>query len=84
VVEEDVVVFGYVEEGHRKAVAVIGQGVEGEFDGLVFWLEGYADDVLGGGLGEVDFWERVGFVIGHVWSYFRPDRSVLPKKAGYG
>jgi hypothetical protein len=63
-VEEDAVVFGDVEEAHGLAVAVVGEGVEGELDGLVFGLEGDAHHVFGGGLGEVDFGER-GFVIGH-------------------
>jgi len=47
-------------------VAVVGQGAEGELDGLVFGLEGHADDVLGGGLGEVDFGKRFLFVFRHV------------------
>ena len=64
VVEEDAVVFGDVEEGHGLAVTVVGEGAEGELDGFVFGLEGDANDVLGGWLGEVDFWER-DFVIRH-------------------
>jgi hypothetical protein len=64
VVEEDAVVFGDVEEAHRLAVAIVGQGVERELDYFVFRLEGDANHILGGGLGEVDFWER-GFVIRH-------------------
>ena len=63
-VEEDAVVFGDVEEAHGEAVAVVGEGVEGELDGLVFGLEGDAHDVGGGRLAEVDFREG-GFVIGH-------------------
>ncbi len=63
VVEEDAIVLGDVEEAHRLAVAVVGERVEGELDGLVFGFEGDADHVLGGRLGEVDFGERVGFVI---------------------
>jgi len=57
VIEEDAVVFGDVEEGHGLAVTFVGEGVEGELDGLVFGLEGDADHVGGGRLGEVDFWE---------------------------
>ena len=64
VVEEDAVVFGDVEEGHGLAVAVVGEGAEGELDGFVFRLEGDANEVLGGWLGEVDFWES-DFVIRH-------------------
>ena len=62
VVEEDAVVFCDVEKGHGLAVALVGEGIEGELDGLVFGLKGDADHVLGGGLGKVDFWER-SFVI---------------------
>ena len=67
VVEEDAVVFGDVEEGHGLAVAVVGEGAEGELDGLVLGLEGDADDVVRGGLGEVDVGEWG--VIGHVSFY---------------
>jgi len=55
VIHEDAVVFGDVEEAHGEAVAVVGHGVVGELDGLIFGLEGDADDVLGGRLGEIDF-----------------------------
>ena len=65
VVHEDAVVFGDVEEAHGEAVAVVGHGVVYEFDGLVFGLEGHANDVCGGGLGEVDFGEGGAFVIRH-------------------
>jgi len=65
VVEEDVVVFGDVEEGHREAVAFVGEGVEGELYGFVLGLEGDADDVWRGRLGEIDFRER-DFVFRHV------------------
>jgi len=65
VVHEDAEVFGDVEEAHGLAVAVVGHGVVDEFDGLVFGLEGDADDVLGWGLGEVDFGEGRVLVIRH-------------------
>ena len=66
VVEEDVVVLGDVEEGHGQAVAFVGKGVEGELYGFVLGLEGDADHVWRGRLGEIDFRERVG-VFGHIW-----------------
>ncbi len=65
VVHEDAVVFGDVEEAHGEAVAVVGQGVVGEFYGLIFRLEGDADHIFSGRLGEVDFGEGRGFVIRH-------------------
>jgi len=65
VVHKDAVVFGDVEEAHGLAVAIVGQGVVDEFYGFVFGLEGDANDVVGGRLGEVDFGERGAFVIGH-------------------
>ena len=67
VVHKDAVVFRDVEEAHGLAVAVVGEGVERELDGFIFRLEGDADDVLGGRLGQVDFRES-GFVIGHGFS----------------
>jgi hypothetical protein len=57
VVEEDAVVLGDIEKAHRPAGAGGGHGAEGELDGLVFRLEGDADDIVGGGLGEIDFGE---------------------------
>jgi len=57
VVEEDAVVFGYVEEAHGLTVALVGESVEGELDCLVFGFKGYADHIFGGGLGKVDFGE---------------------------
>jgi hypothetical protein len=83
VVEEDAVVFGDVEEAHGLAVAVVGQGIEDELDGLVFGFEGYADDIFGGGLGEVDFGEGGAFVIGHDFSILG-QKLALPKKASDG
>ena len=80
VVEEDVEVFGDVEEAHGLAVAVVGQRVEGEFDGLVLWLEGDADHVGRGWLGEIDFGERLGFVIGH----FSSSLALLEKMRAEG
>jgi len=68
VVHEDAVVFGDVEEAHGEAVAVVGHGVVYEFDGLVFGLEGNADDVLGRRLAKVDFREGRSFVIRHGFS----------------
>ena len=64
VVEEDVVVFGDVEDAHRLSVAVVRQGVEEEFDGLALGLEGDAHHVFSRWLGEVDVGERIG-MIGH-------------------
>jgi hypothetical protein len=68
VVHEDAVVFGDVEEAHGLAVAVVGHGVVDEFDGLIFRLEGDANDVCSRRLGEVDFGERSAFVIRHDFS----------------
>ena len=65
VVHEDAVVFGDVEEAHGLAVAVVGQGVVDKLDGFVFGLEGDADHIFSGRLGEVDFGESVAFVIRH-------------------
>jgi len=73
VVQEDAVVFGDVEEGHREAVAVVGQGVEGELDGFVFGLKGDAHHIFGGRLGEIDFRER-DFVVRHVSLYSSRER----------
>lgn len=64
VIHKDVVVLGDVEEAHGLAVTVVGHGAVGELDGFVFRLEGDADHVGGGRLGEVDFWEGV-LVIRH-------------------
>jgi len=74
VVEEDVVVFGDVEEGHREAVALVGEGVEGELYGFVLGLEGDADHVWRGRLGEIDFRER-DFVFRHVSIHSIPVRA---------
>ena len=65
VVHEDAVVFGDVEEAHGLAVAIVGHGPVGEFDGLVFGFEGDADHIFSGRLGEVDFGESSAFVIRH-------------------
>ena len=68
VVHKDAVVFGNVEEAHGLAVTVVGHGVVDEFDGLVLGLEGYANDVVGGRLAEIDFGEGRSFVIRHDFS----------------
>jgi hypothetical protein len=65
VIHEDAVVFGDVEKAHGEAVAVVGHGVVGELYGFVFGLEGDADHIFSGRLGEVDFGEGGGFVIRH-------------------
>ena len=68
VVEEDAIVLGNVEEAHGLSVAVVGERVEGELDGLMFRFEGDADHIVGGRLGEVDFGERGAIVIRHGFS----------------
>jgi hypothetical protein len=68
VVHKDAIVFGDVEEAHGLAVAVVGHGAVGEFDGLIFRFEGDADHIFSGRLGEVDFGERSAFVIRHDFS----------------
>jgi hypothetical protein len=44
VVEEDVVIFGYIEEGHGFAVVLVGHGAEFKLDDTALGLEGDANE----------------------------------------